>query len=99
MNIDYYIFDWYNEGYGVLVKGVDYVCEIGVKFIIVLDCGIKVVEEIVYVKEKGIDFIICDYYVFDDILLLVVVILNVKWVDNIYFYDYFLGCGVGFKFM
>lgn len=99
MNFDYYIFDCYNEGYGIFKKGVDYVVEIGVGFIIVLDCGIKVVEEIVYVKEKGIDFIICDYYVLDDILFFVVVILNVKWLDNIYLYIYFLGCGVGFKFM
>ncbi len=26
-NIDYYIPDRYNEGYGVSVKGVDYACE------------------------------------------------------------------------
>ena len=58
-NIDYYIPDRYNEGYGVSVKGVDYACETGVKLIIVLDCGIKAVEEIAYAKEKGIDFIIC----------------------------------------
>lgn len=36
--------------------------------IIVLDCGIKAVEEITYAKEKGIDFIICDHHVPDDIL-------------------------------
>lgn len=51
-NIDYYIPDRYNEGYGVSVKGVDYACETGVKLIIVLDCGIKAVEEIAYAKEK-----------------------------------------------
>lgn len=68
-NIDYYIPDRYNEGYGVSVKGVDYACETGVKLIIVLDCGIKAVEEIAYAKEKGIDFIICDHHVPDDILL------------------------------
>lgn len=51
-NIDYYIPDRYNEGYGVSVKGVDYACETGVKLIIVLDCGIKAVEEIAYAKKR-----------------------------------------------
>ena len=82
-NIDYYIPDRYNEGYGVAVKGVDYACETGVKLIIVLECGIKAVEEIAYAKEKGIDFIICDHHVPDDILPPAVAILNAKRADKI----------------
>ena len=77
-NIDYYIPDRYNEGYGVSVKGVDYAYETGVKLIIVLDCGIKAVDEIAYAKEKGIDFIICDHHVPDDILPPAVAILSIR---------------------
>ena len=73
--------DRYNEGYGVSVKGVDYAYETGVKLIIVLDCGIKAVEEIAYAKEKGIDFIICDHHVPDDVLPPAVAILNAKRPD------------------
>ncbi len=62
-NIDYYIPDRYDEGYGVSKQGIDYACETGVKLIIILDCGIKAVEEIAYAKSKGIDFIICDHHV------------------------------------
>ena len=40
-NIDYYIPDRYDEGYGVSKKGIDYAHETGVKLIIILDCGIK----------------------------------------------------------
>ena len=98
-NIDYYIPDRYNEGYGVSVKGVDYAYETGVKLIIVLDCGIKAVEEIAYAKEKGIDFIICDHHVPDDVLPLAVAILNAKRPDATYPYEHLSGCGVGFKFM
>ena len=98
-NIDYYIPDRYNEGYGVSVKVVDDACETGVKLIIVLDCGIKAVEEIAYAKEKGIDFIICDHHVPDDTLPPAVAILNTKRADNTYPYDHLSGCGVGFKFM
>lgn len=98
-NIDYYIPDRYNEGYGVSVKGVDYAYETGVKLIIVLDCGIKAVEEIAYAKKRGIDFIICDHHVPDDVLPPAVAILNAKRTDATYPYEHLSGCGVGFKFM
>lgn len=98
-NIDYYIPDRYSEGYGVSYQGVDYAYEAGVKLIIVLDCGIKAIEEITYAKEKGIDFIICDHHVPDDELPPAVAILNPKRPDNTYPYVHLSGCGVGFKFM
>ena len=97
--LDYYIPDRYNEGYGVSIQGVDYAAESGVGLIIVLDCGIKAVEEITYAKEKGIDFIICDHHVPDDVLPPAVAILNAKREDNTYPYEHLSGCGVGFKFM
>lgn len=98
-NIDYYIPDRYNEGYGVSIQGIDYAAETEVRLIIVLDCGIKAVDEIIYAKEKGIDFIICDHHVPDDILPPAVAILNAKRRDNTYPYSHLSGCGVGFKFM
>ena len=98
-NIDYYIPDRYDEGYGVSIKGVDYAHCTGVKLIIVLDCGIKAVEEIAYAKEKGIDFIICDHHVPDEILPPALAILNPKRTDSTYPYQHLSGCGVGFKFM
>jgi single-stranded-DNA-specific exonuclease len=98
-NIDYYIPDRYEEGYGVSLRGIDYAVETGVKLIIVLDCGIKAVEEITYAKEKGIDFIICDHHVPDDVMPPAVAILNAKRLDNTYPYAHLSGCGVGFKYM
>ena len=98
-NIDYYIPDRYEEGYGVSEKGIDYAYETGVKLIIVLDCGIKAVGEIAYAKEKGIDFIICDHHVPDDVLPPAAAILNPKRFDSTYPYEHLSGCGVGFKFM
>ncbi len=98
-NIDYYIPDRYNEGYGVSQKGIDYAAQTDVKLIIVLDCGIKAINEIAYAKEKGIDFIICDHHVPDDELPPAVAILNPKRADSTYPYDHLSGCGVGFKFM
>ena len=98
-NIDYYIPDRYDEGYGVSIKGIDYAAETGVKLIVVLDCGIKAIEEIAYAKEKGIDFIICDHHVPDDVLPPAIAILNPKRVDSDYPFKHLSGCGVGFKLM
>ena len=98
-NIDFYIPDRYEEGYGISRKGIDFAAEMGVKLIIVLDCGIKAVEEVAYAREKGIDFIICDHHVPDDELPPAVAILNPKRHDNRYPYTHLSGCGVGFKFM
>ena len=98
-NIEYYIPDRYEEGYGISRKGLDYAKEQDVKLIIVLDCGIKAIDEIAYARELGIDFIICDHHVPDDELPCAVAILNPKRADSTYPFKDLCGCGVGFKFM
>ena len=98
-NIDYYIPDRYVEGYGVSHTGVDYAKQTGVKLVIVLDCGIKAVDEIAYAKDLGIDFIVCDHHVPDPTLPPAAAILNAKCPGNTYPFEHLSGCGVGFKFM
>ncbi|MDE7089679.1 MAG: single-stranded-DNA-specific exonuclease RecJ, partial [Prevotella sp.] len=98
-NMEYYIPDRYEEGYGISKKALDYAAEVGVKLIIVLDCGINAIDEIDYAKSLGIDFIICDHHVPDDELPCAVAILNPKRVDSTYPFKDLCGCGVGFKFM
>ncbi|ERT60667.1 single-stranded-DNA-specific exonuclease RecJ [Prevotella sp. BV3P1] len=98
-NIDYYIPDRYDEGYGVSKKGIDHAQETGVKLIIILDCGIKAIDEIAYAKSLGIDFIICDHHVPDEVMPPAVAILNPKRPDDSYPFKHLSGCGVGFKFM
>ena len=98
-NIDYYIPNREGEGYGVSRQGIDYAAETGVKVIIVLDCGIKAIDEIAYAKQRGIDFIICDHHVPDDELPPAVAILNPKRTDSTYPFKQLCGCGVGFKLM
>lgn len=98
-NIDYYIPDRYDEGYGVSRKGLSYAHDTGVKLIIILDCGIKAIEEIAYAKTLGIDFIICDHHVPDETMPEAVAILNPKRPDDTYPFKDLCGCGVGFKFM
>ncbi|MDD2961326.1 MAG: single-stranded-DNA-specific exonuclease RecJ [Muribaculaceae bacterium] len=98
-NLEYYIPTRYEEGYGISLKGIDYALSKDVKLIIVLDCGIKAIEEIKYAKEHGIDFIICDHHVPDDVLPDAAAILNPKMEGSTYPYSHLSGCGVGYKFM
>lgn len=98
-NVEYYIPTRDDEGYGISMKSIDYAAENGVKLIIVLDCGIKAIEEITYAKSKGIDFIICDHHVPDETLPPAVAILNPKMPGTTYPCTHLSGCGVGFKFM
>ncbi len=98
-NIDYYIPDRYDEGYGISKKGLEYAQATGVKLIIILDCGIKAIEEIAYAKSIGIDFIICDHHVPDDVMPDAVAVLNPKREDDTYPFKHLCGCGVGFKLM
>lgn len=97
--IDYYIPTRYDEGYGISTEVIDRAAESGTKLIIILDCGIKAVEEIRYAKERGIDFIICDHHVPDDQLPEAAAILNPKIPGSTYPCSELSGCGVGFKLM
>ena len=98
-NLDFYIPDRYNEGYGISIKGIDFAAQNNFKLIIALDCGIKAVEKIKYAKTLGVDFIICDHHNPDDELPPAVAVLDTKRNDCTYPYTHLSGCGVGFKLM
>ena len=96
-NIDYYIPHRYKEGYGISKIGIDFAKEHGFSLIISVDCGIKSTDLIAYAASLGIDFIICDHHLPDEILPPAVAILNAKQVDCTYPYKELCGCGVVFK--
>ncbi|MBK9570441.1 MAG: single-stranded-DNA-specific exonuclease RecJ [Chitinophagaceae bacterium] len=98
-HLDFYIPHRYREGYGVSKAGIDFAKEHGFTLIISLDCGIKSAYLISYAKEFGIDFIVCDHHLPDDLLPPAVAILNPKQPDCNYPYKELCGCGVGFKLM
>ena len=98
-NIDYFIPDRYEDGYGVSYKSIDRAAATGVKLVIILDCGNKAVDEIAYAKSKGIDFIICDHHVPDATLPPAYAVLDPKRKDETYPYHDLSGCGIGFKLM
>ena len=52
--VDFYIPDRYDEGYGVSYKGIDWASDNGFGLIITLDCGIKANEKVEYAAGKGL---------------------------------------------
>lgn len=96
-NIDFYIPDRYDEGYGLSLKGIDWAAENGFSLIITLDCGIKAIEKTKYAKGKGIDLIICDHHLPEEEIPAAVAVLDPKREDCSYPFDDLCGCGVGFK--
>jgi single-stranded-DNA-specific exonuclease len=96
-NIEYYIPDRYNEGYGISTAGIDYAAANGFGLIIALDCGIKSVDKIDYANTLGVDFIICDHHLPGNELPAAVAILDPKRSDCGYPYKELSGCGIGFK--
>jgi single-stranded-DNA-specific exonuclease len=96
-NVDFYIPDRYDEGYGVSRKGIDWAAENGFTLIITLDCGIKAIEKVEYARSKGIDMIICDHHLPENEIPAAVAVLDPKREDCNYPFDDLSGCGVGFK--
>ncbi len=97
--IDFYIPTRYDEGYGISKSTIDRAAEEDVKLIIILDCGIKAIDEIKYAATRGIDFIICDHHVPDAELPPAAAILNPKLDGSTYPCRHLSGCGVGYKLM
>jgi single-stranded-DNA-specific exonuclease len=98
-NIDYYIPDRYNEGYGVSKMGVEYARTNNVSLIITLDCGIKALERVEQARKYNIDFIICDHHTPDKKLPKAVAVLDTERKDCKYPFKFLSGCGVGFKYL
>jgi single-stranded-DNA-specific exonuclease len=96
-NVDFYIPDRYEEGYGISFRGIDYAKEHHFKLIIALDCGIKSVDKIDYANNKGIDFIICDHHLPGEQIPNAVAVLDPKLENSNYPFNELSGCGIGFK--
>ncbi|MCE7062525.1 single-stranded-DNA-specific exonuclease RecJ [Dyadobacter sp. CY343] len=98
-NLDYYIPDRYEEGYGVSWQSIDWAEQHGFSLIVTLDCGIKSLDKVELAATKGIDFIICDHHRPGNILPAAAAVLDPKREDCPYPYKELTGCGVGFKLL
>ncbi|HRE51097.1 MAG TPA: single-stranded-DNA-specific exonuclease RecJ [Flavitalea sp.] len=95
--VDFYIPHRHREGYGISAAGIEFAKANGYSLVISLDCGIKSVELIGLAGDLGIEFIVCDHHLPDNVLPPAVAILNPKQPECAYPFKELCGCGVGFK--
>ncbi len=93
-NVDYYIPDRYNEGYGLSERGVEAADADGVSLLITLDCGIRAIEGIDRLSQSKIKTIICDHHEAGRTLPKANAILNPKQEDCSFKDKVLCGCGV-----
>lgn len=93
--VEFYIPDRYEEGYGVSRKGLEYASLNDFRLVITLDCGIKSVG-LINEFSDAIDFIICDHHE-PGAELPQALVLDPKIEQCTYPYKELSGCGVGFK--
>lgn len=98
-NIDFYIPDRYNEGYGISSQGIAWARANGFDLIVSLDCGVKALNRVAEANSYGIDFIICDHHQPGEELPPAYAVLDPKRADCSYPFDELSGCGVGFKLL
>ncbi|MCR4662164.1 MAG: single-stranded-DNA-specific exonuclease RecJ, partial [Clostridia bacterium] len=94
-NIFTYIPNRFSNGYGLTKSAIDDILKsFDPDLFITVDCGITSVEEVDYIKEKGIDVIITDHHQKKDLIPNCIVVNPVLDADNCPPY-----CGAGVAFM
>lgn len=98
-DVDYYIPDRLEEGYGINNGAIDKIAAGGTKLMITVDCGITAVAEIAYAKELGMDVIVTDHHECKETVPDAWCILNPKQPDCSYPFKKLAGVGVVFKLL
>lgn len=96
-NIDYYIPNRLEEGYGLNNEAIKKIADEKYKLIITVDCGISAVEEIEYAKELGMDVVVTDHHEPGEDLPKAIAVVDAKRKDSKYPFNGLAGVGVTFK--
>ncbi len=96
-DVDYYIPDRFEDGYGVNENALKMLCERGTKLIITVDTGISAYEQIKYAYELGMQVIVTDHHECPEQLPECCAIINPKRKDSTYPFKDIAGVGVAFK--
>lgn len=97
IDVNYYIPDRFDEGYGLSKEGIDKISSNGGNLIITVDCGITSVDLVDYTRSLAIDIIITDHHKPQDILPRANAVINPHRSDCTYPFKVLAGVGVAFK--
>lgn len=96
-DVDYYIPNRFDEGYGVNSDALDKIKAMGGSLVITVDCGITSVVEAAHAKEIGLPLFITDHHECQEVLPDCLGIINPKQVDCQYPFDMLAGAGIALK--
>lgn len=96
-NVDYYIPDRVEEGYGLNNNAIIKIAENGTKLVVTVDTGITAVEQAELAKELGLDLIITDHHECQSQIPDAFSVVNPKQETCNYPFDMLAGVGVTFK--
>lgn len=96
-NFEVYIPHRNIEGYGLNNKALDLLASRGATVVITIDCGIVDVEEADHALTLGIDLIITDHHLPQDILPKAYTVINSKQASDTYHDNMLCGAGVAWK--
>ncbi len=97
--IEYYIPDRIEEGYGISRQGIDRSRQDGVTLFLSVDCGITAVDQVNHARSLDLDVIICDHHEPGDVLPEAFAVLDPIKPGDAYPFKSLSGCGVGFKLL
>jgi len=92
-----YIPHRHEEGYGLHIHAIEEFAKKDISLVITVDCGISDVEAVVRAQELGVDVIITDHHLPQEILPPAYAILNSKQQEDSYPDDMLCGAGVAWK--
>lgn len=98
-DIDYYIPDRIEEGYGLKITAIDNFRKNNVGLIITVDCGISDIEQIAYAQSLGIDTIILDHHEISGPLPPSVASINPNREDCTFPFKGLAGVGIAYNFL
>ncbi|MFZ2831695.1 MAG: single-stranded-DNA-specific exonuclease RecJ, partial [Minisyncoccia bacterium] len=96
-NFEVYIPHRNTEGYGLNNKALDLLASRGATIVITIDCGIADVEEADHARKLGIDLIITDHHLPQDVLPKAYTIINSKQGDDTYHDNMLCGAATAWK--
>lgn len=96
IEVDIYIPDRINEGYGPTIEAFKLLKERNTNLIITVDCGTASFEAIEYAIEQGLEIIVIDHHLSGDLLPPAHAIINPNRKDEASRYGYLAAVGVAF---
>ncbi len=95
--VEGYIPNRFDEGYGLNNEALDNLSERGVDLVVTVDCGVRAIEEANHAKKLGLDMIITDHHHPSEELPQVISVINPKQPNDNYPDKNLAGVGLAYK--